>query len=106
MSMTVTGMDVWKAPARQSSASLIDRRVGAQVVSKVDLTRTGNFLFRVQQHLFPLGDPAAGAWDRKQNREHRHGESHGLINKAGIKVDIGIELAGDEVVIFQGDAFA
>src|SRR3982074_3270469 len=57
----------WSLP-RMRSASLVDRGVTPQVVSEVDLTRTGDFLLRVEQHFFQLGDPAAGAGNREQDR--------------------------------------
>src|SRR5690242_11562827 len=85
--------------------SLIDRDVMARVVTEVDLARPRNFLLRVEEHLFPLRDPAGSARNREEDREHRHRETHRLINQAGIEVHVGIELALDEVIVFEGDAF-
>src|ERR1700682_6617874 len=86
------------------SASLIDRSIGPQVVSKVDLKRTGDLLFRVEQHLFPLGDPPASAGDREQNREHGRREAHGLIDRSGMEVPVGIQIAGKEAVVLKRNA--
>src|ERR1700751_2813570 len=32
--------------------TVVERNVSAQIVSEVDLARTGNFLLRIKQHLF------------------------------------------------------
>ena len=52
------------------SAAMIGRNVAAEVVSQVDLARTHDLLLGIEQHLFPLGDPAGGA---------RNGEKNGNI---------------------------
>ena len=65
---------------RQQLFSLVDHGIGARIASQVDLAGTRDFLLGVEQHLFPLGDPAAGARDREQDREHRDREAHGLID--------------------------
>ena len=78
----------------------------AGVVAQVDLAGARDFLFGVEEHLFPLGDPAGGARDGEQDREHRGREAHRLVDEAGVEVDIGVELALHEVVVFQGDALA
>src|SRR5580700_6050520 len=95
-----------KAFERLPSASLFEWLVRAQVVAEVYLARARDFLLGVEQHLFPLGDPAAGAGDGEQYGEHRYRETHRLVDQAGIKIDVGIELAGDEVVVLEGDALA
>src|SRR5262249_40588885 len=65
-----------------------------------------DFLLWIKEHLLPLRKPAGGARNRKENREHGHREAHGLINEASIKIHVGIELALDEVFVFESDAFA
>src|ERR1700704_202124 len=100
-------------PARRYSkwipcflTALIDRNVMARIVSKVDLAWPGNFLLGVEEHLFPLGDPPGSARNREQDGKHGHGETHRLINEAGVKIDVGIELALHEVFVFEGNALA
>src|SRR5712692_9801215 len=87
-------------------AALFDRNVMARAVAEINLSRSRDFLFRVEEHLFPLRNPARRAWNRKQDRKHGHRESHRLINEAGVEVHVGIELALDEVFILESDAFA
>src|SRR6266568_5130308 len=42
---------------------------------------------------------------REQHWKHRHRETHRLINEAGVEIDVGIEFALHEVIVFQGNAF-
>ena len=71
----------------------------------VDLPRPGDLLLGVEQHLFPLRDPAGGPRDGEQHREHLDREPHRLVDQAGVEVDVGVELARDEVVVLQRDPF-
>src|SRR5207245_11231955 len=86
--------------------ALIDRNVMARVVAEIDLAGPRDLLLRVEEHLFPLGDPTGSARNSEQHGEHGHWEAHRLINEAGVEVHVGIELALDEVIILEGDAFA
>ena len=56
-------------------------------------------------HLFPVGNPAGQAADGKHHREHVGGDTHGAVENAGIEVYVGVELAGDKVVVLQGGFF-
>src|SRR5437879_315028 len=87
-------------------AALIDRNVMPRVVAKVDLAGPRNFLLGIEEHLFPLCDPAGSARNREQHGKHGHRETHRLINQAGVEIHVGIQLALDEVFIFEGDSFA
>jgi len=51
----------------------------------------------------PTVAPAGCAWDGKQHRKHLWLEAHGLVDGPGVKVHVGIQLALDEVVVFQGN---
>src|SRR5688572_7909353 len=44
----------------------------------IELARAADLLGRVLDHLLPLGDPADGAGEREQHREHRGREAHRL----------------------------
>ena len=81
------------------------RRQVAAPVSDKDLARASDFLFRVGEHLLPLRDPTTGARDREQNREHRRRQTHGLIDHAGIEIDVRVELPLDEVFVFERNPF-
>src|SRR3972149_7705366 len=48
--------------------------------------------------------PARGAGDGEQDGKHVHGEPHRLVDDAGVEVYVRVELALDEVVVFEGDA--
>src|SRR6266481_370186 len=85
---------------------LIDRNVMTRAVPEIDLPRARNFLLGVQEHLFPLRDPAGSARNREKNGKHGHRETHRLINEAGVEIHVGIELALDEVFVFESDALA
>src|SRR5437867_1588457 len=89
---------------RRRSASGLERHVGPLGGAPIDLPRAGDLLVLVLQHLVPLGQPAGGARDREQHREHVHREPHGLVDQPGVEVDVGVELALDEVLVLEGDA--
>ena len=85
---------------------MVNRHVSASVVSEINLTRPGDFLFRVEKHFLPLREPAGRAWNREEDGEHGHRKAHGLIDEARVKVHVGIELALDEIFVLERDAFA
>src|SRR3990172_2779657 len=70
----------------------------------VHLAGAGDLLLRVLDHLPPLGKPAGVAGDGEQDGKHVHGEPHRLVDDAGVEVYVRVELALDEVVVFEGDA--
>src|SRR6267378_7879175 len=86
--------------------ALVDRNVMARVMPQIDLARAGNFLLGIQEHLFPLRDPAGSAGNGEEDGKHGHRETHRLINEAGVEVHVGVELALDEVIVLEGDALA
>src|ERR1700737_2900470 len=85
---------------------LIDRNVVTRVVPEIDLAWPRNFLLGVEEHLFPLRDPTGSAQNGEKHGEHGHRKTHRLINQAGVKVHVGIELALHEVFVFESDALA
>src|SRR5258708_39961528 len=91
---------------RSFLAALLDRDIMARVVAKIDLAGPRNLLLGIEEHLFPLRDPAGSARNREQHGKHGHRETHRLINQAGVEIHVGIELALDEVFVFEGDSFA
>nr|MCU0410424.1 GTP-binding protein [Bacteroidales bacterium] len=45
-------------------------------------------LFGIEDLLFPLAQPAGRARNGEQHREHLGGEAHGLVDEAGVEVDV------------------
>src|SRR4029077_1316345 len=70
----------------------------------VELARPADLVFGIRDHLLPLRDPADGAREREDAGEHRHRDAERALHDARIEVHIGIELAGDEVVVLERDA--
>ena len=62
-------------------------------MSDKDLTRARDLLFRVGDHFLPLGEPAYRARDGEHHGEHRNGQTHGLVDDAGIEIDVWVKLA-------------
>src|SRR3984893_5346187 len=81
-----------------------NRRVVARRRPGIELARTADLLARILDHFLPLGDPADGAGDREQRREHGGRKAHRLEGDAGIEIDVGIELLLDEVIVMERDA--
>jgi hypothetical protein len=57
----------------------------------------------IGDHFLPLADPAHGAREREDRREHRGREAHRVEDDAGIEIDVRVELLLGEIGIFQGD---
>src|SRR3954463_9527649 len=93
-------------PARpvKESGPAIEGQVVAARRAEVDLPRAGDLLVLVEQHLLPLREPARGARDGEQDREHVDREPHGLVDQARVEIDVRIELPLDEVLVLEGDA--
>src|SRR3990170_3503547 len=70
----------------------------------VDLPRPSDLLLLVHDHLPPLGDPPGHSANGEQDWIQVHRKAHRLIDYARVEVDVGVELALDEVLVFQGDA--
>src|SRR5690242_7536730 len=70
--------------------------VAALARALVELAGAGDLLLRVSAHLLPLGEPAAGAWNRKEHREHLDREAQGLVDQPGVEVHVGIQAARHE----------
>src|SRR6266849_342789 len=95
-----------RAPASEMRwlATLVQRDIGTALVARIQLARAADLLHRVLDHLVPLRDPADGARDGEQYCKHRDRDAHRLEDDAGIEVDVGIELALDEVRVLESDA--
>src|SRR5579863_1646100 len=67
-----TNYQLIKVAGRARLTSPVQRRVRPQVVAQINLPRARDFLLGIEQHFFPLCDPAAGARNREQHGEHGH----------------------------------
>src|SRR5688500_1621018 len=79
-----------------------DGDVVALVVARVALPGLHDLLVHLQR-LDAVGQPAGRAGDGEEHCEHLDGETHGLVDQARVEVDVGVELAVDEVGVGQGD---
>src|SRR5687768_4961436 len=61
------------------------------------LPRAADLLVGVADQLVPLRNPPDRAGEREYRGEHAHRNAERFVNDAGIKIDIRIELALDEV---------
>ena len=52
-----------------------------------------------------MSQPARGAADREQHREHLDGKAHRLVDETGVEIDVRVELAVDEVAVAEGNLF-
>ena len=85
--------------------ALLARNVVSCPGTSVNLPRSRDFLFRIEQHLLPLRDPASRSRNREQHGKHFDRKPHRLINEARIEVHVRVQLARDEIVVLQGNAF-
>lgn len=63
-----------------------------------------NLVILVVEQLLPVRQPAHAARDRKQHGEEVGGEAHGLVDEPRVEVDVGVQLALDEVLVRERDA--
>ncbi len=72
-------------------------------IACIVLPRAVDVVFRVVEELDPVGDPAHHARNGEQDGVHVGGETHCSVDQSRIEVNIRIKLAGDEILIFQGN---
>src|SRR6266446_4760622 len=87
----------------RSLAPLPDRHELPARGAAVELARTADLVFGVCDHLLPLCDPAHGAREREDAGEHRHRDPERALHDTRIEIDVGVELALDEIVVLQRD---
>ena len=78
--------------------------VVARAVALVDLEGAHDAVVLVVVELVPVREPARRARDGEEHREVICGETHRLVDEAGVEVDVGVELAVNEVLVRQRDA--
>src|SRR3954468_11095347 len=69
----------------------------------VELARAPDLVFRVRDHFLPLGDPAHRACEREDAGEHGDRNAERALHDTGIEIDVGVQLARDEIVVLQRD---
>ena len=70
--------------------------------SGVDLAGAGDFAGGFIVLFFPVGDPAGEASDGEHDGEHIGGDADGAQDDAAVEVNVGVEFAVDEVLVFEG----
>ena len=60
-----------------------------------------DFHFGIRSHLAPIRDPSRHPADGEHHREHVHRDADRAENNAAVEIDVGIEFAGDEIVVRQ-----
>ena len=66
----------------------------------VELARPADAI-STADHFVPVRDPANGAANGKDHREHGGWDAQGLQNDARIEIHIGIELFLDEILVLK-----
>jgi hypothetical protein len=86
---------------RSIGSALAHRFILAQRFASIQLAGATDLLLRILDHLLPLGNPANGAREREQNREHVGWEAHRFQRYTGIEVDVRIELLLNEIIVVE-----
>ena len=94
-----------KAGAPGASFPVLDREVMVEGGAGIDLARPVDTSLAVFHDFFVIGDPAGHASDGEHDSEHLDRDTNGAHDDAAVKVDIGIELALDEIGIAEGGLF-
>src|SRR5664280_1224649 len=93
----------WAASGRATRWSAVgDGHVVPLGFSYVELPRAGDLRVLIE-HLLPVGEPARRPGNGEQHGEHLERKPHGLVDEARVEVDVGVEPAGDEVLVGEGD---
>src|SRR5512142_3029905 len=66
------------------------------------LPRAPQFRVGVAEHLAPLRDPAHRTRQRKNRGKHADRNTERLIDDPRVEIHVGIQLALDEVIVFEG----
>jgi hypothetical protein len=74
-------------------------------VTLVDLSGANDLVLGVLNELIPMGQPASKARQGEHDGEHFGGDTKGLVDNAGVEINVGVKLAVDEVLVSQGNLF-
>src|SRR5438045_7987656 len=85
------------------ASPLFDRRHRASFRAGKKLPRPADLVFGIGDHFVQLRDPADGSGQRENRGEQRHWNADRLLYDPRIEVDVGIELARDEIIVLERD---
>src|SRR3990172_7805419 len=77
------------------------RHERALAMARVKLARASDLLLRIRNHLGPLRDPADGAREGEDRREHADRNAERLVNDARIEIHVGVEFAAHEILVLE-----
>src|SRR5450631_2566598 len=89
----------------RSVLALGHRRDVASHRTGVELPRPADLLVGIRDHFVPLRDPADRPRQREYRREQAHRDSQRTLDNTGIEIDVRVQLARHEVVVFERDFF-
>lgn len=72
-------------------------------VAFVDLAGTHDVVDGVLNKLVPVSKPAGESGNSEHNSEHLSGDAESLVNYARVKVDVGVKLSADKVIVGEGN---
>src|SRR6185312_5502229 len=90
---------------RKSLSALVQRGVIPRRRADVYLTRPADATARHFVLFDPVRDPACGARDREHHREHLGRNAQRIVDDARVEIDIRVQLALDEIIVFQRGFF-
>src|SRR5438105_5242651 len=93
----------WFADRHEHSAALCEGHQIALWRAVVELARPADLVLGVADHFIELGDPADRAREREDRREQAHRNADRALHDARIEVDVRVQLAGHEVLVFERD---
>src|SRR3569623_1712034 len=76
---------------------------GAARGPDIELSGPADLVLRIRDHLVELRDPADRARQREDRGEQLHRNADGLLDDARVEVDVRIQLALHEVLVFERD---
>ena len=85
--------------------ALINRHEVALGVALVDLSWANDLILGVFNEFIPVSQPAGEAGQSEHDREHLSRDAEGLVDDTRVEVNVGVELALNEVLIAQRNFF-
>lgn len=70
-------------------------------LSEVDLTRTHNLVLGVNNEFIPMSEPSGKARQSEHDCEHFSRDAKGLVDNTGVKINVGVKLAVNEIFVSQ-----
>src|SRR3972149_10967448 len=94
----------WRGRRRAALPPFLHGHKSPFLVAQIELPGAGDLLLRIGEHLLPLSQPAGGAADGEENREHVDRKAHRLVDDARVEIHVRIEFSLDEVLILERDS--